>query len=398
MTPQTPLRILIVEDAPEDRELCRRLLRQSTGCGYEVLEAESGAEGLALCQMVLPDCILLDYRLCDLDGLEFLEALRGEDGQLSAPVVMLTGQGSETIAVEAMQSGAADYIPKSVLSAECLERSISNAVEKHVLLTALEEQCRILEQTNQELHRRTEEIQRFYHVLSHELKTPLTSAREFVSIVLDGLAGPLCDEQREYLSFAKESCDQMTLDLNDLLDATRLDTGKLHIAPCPDSMGEVVSQALASMAAPAQDKGVRLRHVIEPGLPEVSIDAKRIIQVLTNLLSNALKFTPEGGEVVIEVHDNPQKGSSVLVSVSDTGRGIAPEQLDYIFDRLYQTQSDDAVLKGGLGLGLHICREIVRLHAGEIWVESTPGKGSAFFFTVPKHIPCTTSKTGRMEE
>jgi two-component system sensor histidine kinase/response regulator len=225
----------------------------------------------------------------------------------------------------------------------------------------------------------------FYHMLSHELKTPLTAAREFVAIVLDGLVGPLTDEQREYLALAKDSCDQMTLGLNDLLDVTRLDTGKLHIVPRPTCFGAVVSRAIVSMAPVAQDKEILLQRIIASDLPEVFIDEKRITQVLTNLLSNALKFTSIGGEIVVKADHDPQRPAWVLVSVSDTGRGIAPEQLNCIFDRLYQVQSEDAGMAGGLGLGLHICQEVVRLHGGEIWVDSTLGKGSTFFFTIPKH-------------
>jgi two-component system sensor histidine kinase GlrK len=219
------------------------------------------------------------------------------------------------------------------------------------------------------------------------MKTPLTSAREFVSIVLDGLAGSLSEAQREYLSYARESCDQMTLGLNDLLDSTRLETGKLHIALQPGCVSSLVARVVVSMAPQAQDKRIQLEQSIAPDLPQVLMDEKRITQVLTNLLSNALKFTPEGGEVSVRVGSDPGRPRCVLVSVSDTGRGIERAQLDQVFDRLYQIRSGDATIEGGLGLGLYICREVVRLHGGEIWVDSTPGKGSTFFFTVPKCVP-----------
>jgi signal transduction histidine kinase len=297
-----------------------------------------------------------------------------------------------------MKAGAADYMPKSVVSAKTLQRAIANVVNQFKLRAALEEQRCILGQTNQELRRRNKEIQSFYHMLSHELKTPLTAVREFVSIVLDGFAGPLSDAQREYLRIAKDSCDQITLGLNDLLDATRLDTGKLRIAPCPTAIGAVVVQAVAAMVPTAQSKGVRLRHVIAPDLPDVFIDGRRITQILANLLSNALKFTPAGGEVEVEVSDDPQRLVCVRVSVSDTGRGIEPEQLGYIFDRLYQGGIDETTFEGGLGLGLYICQELVRLHGGEIWVESTPGKGSTFSFTLPKHGGCETSERVKKEQ
>jgi signal transduction histidine kinase len=139
------------------------------------------------------------------------------------------------------------------------------------------------------------------------------------------------------------------------------------------------------MALTAHARGIRLQRVIAPDLPIVWIDEQRIAQVLANLVSNALKFTPAGGEVVVRVSNAPQPSAAVLVSVSDTGPGIAPEHQGYIFDRLYQVRSDDAGIEGGLGLGLYICRELVRLHGGEIWVDSTLGQGSTFAFTVPQH-------------
>ena len=393
----TPLRILIVDDSPEDRALYQRLLIGKSNDEYRFVEVELGEEGLAVCRSEPPDCILLDYRLPDLDGVEFLHALVGEADGLIVPTIMLTGLGSETLVAEVMKAGAADYIPKSILSSSSLERAIANATEKHRLQAAIAKQRQILEQTNQELQRRNEEIQSFYHMLSHELKTPLTAIREFVSIVLDELAGPVSEEQREYLHIAKDSCDQITLGLNDLLDATRLDTGKLTVSPRLASITQVVCQAVAVMAPTARGKEIRLQQVLAPDLPAVWIDERRITQVLANLLGNALKFTPTGGEIEVRVRNAPQRPTWVLVSVSDTGRGIEPERCGAIFDRLYQVRGDDMTIEGGLGLGLYICQELVRLHSGEIWVDSTLGTGSTFFFTVPTHSTHATPANGKKE-
>jgi two-component system, sensor histidine kinase and response regulator len=382
---KTPLRVLIVDDNPEDCELYRRFLKQEKAHEYHIIRASFAEEGLALCRSGRPDCVLVDYRLPDLDGLEFLTALAGDNGTTPVPAIMLTGYGDETLVAEAMKAGAADYLPKSALSSKSLGRAIANAVEKFKLRVAVEEQRYILEQTNEELRHKHEEIRSFYHVLSHELKTPLTVIMGYLAIVLDGHAGSLNQEQQECLSIAKDSCDQITLALNDLLDATRLETGKLTIAPHPMAIDEVVAQVVASMLPAAHGKGIHVQHVIAPDLPDVLIDDKRMIQVLSNLLSNALKFTPEGGDVEVAVTRDPQRLGGVLVAVKDTGRGIEPEQCRYIFDRLYQVRGEDAESNGGLGLGLYICRELVRLHGGEIWVESTPGQGSTFFFTVPEY-------------
>ncbi len=207
----------------------------------------------------------------------------------------------------------------------------------------------------------------------------------------------LNDTQGEYLNIAKESCDQITLGLNDLLDVARLDTGKLHVEPCPLAIGPIVQRVVTSMTPMAEETQIRLRHHIRSGLSEVMLDTRRIIQVLTNLLRNALKFTAAGGEVAVDVTAAPPGYDGVLVAVRDTGRGIAPEQCRYIFDRLYQARSEASAFEGGLGLGLYICREIIELHRGEIWVESIPGKGSAFFFTLP-YTGVHTTPEGVSEE
>jgi signal transduction histidine kinase len=381
------LQILIVDKSPEDRARYRRLLQELPGRKYDVWEAETGEEGLAMCRAKPLDCILLGARPPDLDGLAFLSALASAEGVHAIPAIVLAGQGSETLAVEVMKAGASDYMPKSVVSAKALGRAIDNAVNQAQLRATLEEQGRILVETHQELRRKHEEIQNFYQMLSHELKTPLTAIYEFIAVVLDGLGGPLTEVQAEYLNHAKDSCRQIKRGLNDLLDATRLDTGKFRIATRPSSIGAVVAQAVASMAPTAHDKGICLQHVIAADLPEVWIDEQRITQVLTNLLSNALKFTPNGGEILVGVSEQRERPACVRVWVSDTGRGIEANHLGRIFDRLYQVRTDDPEIEGGLGLGLYISRELVRLHGGEIWVDSMRGLGSTFTFTLPTHGP-----------
>src|SRR5215475_9967978 len=297
----------------------------------------------------------------------------------------------QTMKKEEVVHTSIDYLPHSPGFPYSLGQAMAHVAETVQFHAELTEQRRRLEQTNQELHRRNAELQSFYHVLSHELKTPLTAAREFVAIVLDGLAGTLSETQREYLGVVKDSCDQITLGLNDLLDATRADTGKLSIAPRPTPMARVVSQAVAAIALAARGKGIRVQQVIAPELPDALIDERRIAQVLVNLLSNALKFTPAGGEITIRVSTDPQRPDELRVSVSDTGRGIPPAELGQIFDQLYQVRKDDATVEGGLGLGLYISQEVVTLHGGEIWVESTVDKGSTFSFTVPQDGACDPS-------
>ena len=255
-----------------------------------------------------------------------------------------------------------------------------------------QEQMRLMQtklaQANADLSRRNDEIQNFYHTLSHELKTPLTSAREFISIVMDGLAGPLNETQLEYLRIAKDSCNQLRVCINDLLDASRLETGKLSMELKPGNLGALIDRILTTIAPVAQLKKIKLVAEIPSALPDVPMDEGRINQVITNLLNNALKYTPENGQVTIRAAPVTVEGTSyVEVTVADTGAGIEPELLPRIFDRLFQIKTGDAAKDGGLGMGLYICQELVQLHGGTIRVESQLGKGSTFSFRLPERTP-----------
>lgn len=243
-----------------------------------------------------------------------------------------------------------------------------------------------LELSNIALIHRNLELQNFYHIVSHELKTPLTSAREFTSIMLDGIAGPLTDDQKQYLQMIRESCDQLQFCVKDLLEATRLETGKLELNLVDTSMETLAANVVDAITPATQAKGIDLRRDIDPALASVPLDARRINQVCLNLLSNALKYTPAGGVVTLRICNDPQDPELIRFSVSDTGLGIAPEHLDRIFDKLYQVRETDTSPEGGMGLGLYIASEIVRLHNGRIWVESTVGHGSTFYFTLPKRL------------
>jgi PAS domain S-box-containing protein len=263
-----------------------------------------------------------------------------------------------------------------------------------------EEQMRVmqvqLEQTNRDLMKRNEEIQYLYHTLSHELKTPLTSAREFVSIVIDGLAGELNSTQLNYLRIAKQSCTELAVYINDLLDATRLDTGKLHIELKAVSLAAIIHRAMAIMEPVAAGKKIRLHEELDTHLMDVMVDESRIMQILTNLLNNALKFTFEGGGIIVKLGEDPKSSEYVQISVTDNGCGIPKDQIDNLFHRFYQIKKGDATPEKGVGLGLYLCREMVLLHGGNIWVKSALGKGSTFSFTIPKHSDQTTSSRGQM--
>jgi signal transduction histidine kinase len=264
--------------------------------------------------------------------------------------------------------------------------SLRDVTERRRIAEELRLRSEELERVNRSMVDRNAEIQSFYHTLSHELKTPLTSAREFLCIVIDGLAGPLNKIQSEYLDIAKESCDQLRLYVNDLLDVTRLETGKMSIEFESRPVAALIERVVAMLLPAAAAKGIALSCDCQPDAPDVPVDEKRILQVLSNLTTNAMKFTREGGTIRLSVRQDSTDPECVRVSVRDTGVGIPKEHLDRVFNRLYQANPDESRTesRSGLGLGLYICQELVALHGGRIWVESTPGEGSTFSFTLPK--------------
>jgi PAS domain S-box-containing protein len=267
---------------------------------------------------------------------------------------------------------------------DVIQCNIRNITERKLVEGRMHDIQTQLEKTNRDLTKRSQEIQYFYHTLSHELKTPLTAAREFVSIVIDGLAGELNSTQLNYLRIAKKSCTELAVYINDLLDATRLDTGKLHIELKAVSLASIIQRAIAVMDPVAARKNIRLSEELDTELMDVMVDESRIMQILTNLLNNALKFTVDGGAIVVKLAEHSKNSDCVQISVTDNGCGIAKDKIDNLFHRFYQIKNGDATPEKGVGLGLYLCRELVLMHGGSIWVESTLGEGSTFSFTIPK--------------
>ncbi len=272
--------------------------------------------------------------------------------------------------------------PAHLESLQILARQVVAQLELRKRALELRQATRQTQDAYTQLLQRNEEIGRFYHTLAHELKTPLAAAREFTAIVLDGIPGPVNDAQKEFLTTTKACCDQIRKHVDDLLDLTRFETGKLSLDRSPVSLANALALTVAEHAKGAAEKGITVVRNIPPNLPSVTGDEGRITQVLTNLLSNAVKFTPEGGRITISVEMMATEGF-VSISVADTGIGIDAYDVPRVFERLYQVREDDAAIKGGLGLGLSLCREIVRAHGGTITVVSTLGQGSTFTIALP---------------
>lgn len=218
----------------------------------------------------------------------------------------------------------------------------------------------------------------FVAVVSHELRTPLTSIRGSLGLLAAGKLGEVSEKGRRMLEIAVQNTDRLVRLINDILDIERIESGRVTMELRPVDASELAHQAVDVMAAMAEKAGVRLYAWADR--QPLEADPDRVLQVLTNLLSNAIKFSPAGGEVVLTVE---RGDGEVVFRVRDEGRGIPADRLESIFERFSQVDSSDAREKGGTGLGLAICRSIVQQHGGRIWVESAPGKGSTFTFTLP---------------
>ena len=362
--------ILLIEDNPGDADLVR--LRLVEGQSPVKVNCVSRlADGLASLTEETPSVVLLDLNLPDSHGAETFRRLIEHSPHV--PVVVLSGQDDEVLATKAVHHGVQDYLVKGSLSSKHLERAIRYAMERQALVRALEiSQKQRIEFKNQ-----------FLSHVSHELRTPLTCIHQYVTLLLDGLAGPVAPDQSDHLKTILKSVNQLHAMIRDLLEATRAESGKMRVEPRCISLSDLAQQAAAMLRPTADEKHVGLEIGLDQRLPLVHADPDRVLEVLINLLDNAIKFTPPDGAVMLQANVVDADPEFVYISVSDTGRGITPEGKALIFERLYQDGDSIDNNRSGLGLGLFICREIVRLHQGRIWVSSEPGQGSAFTFTLP---------------
>ena len=373
-----PLRVAIVDDDSVKLRTIRGLLTRDPRWQVETFPFASPVDALLEIPRLELDAILLDDDLHLLSGLEFLRKLHGR--HVEVPVIGLMGRGGEAAALALLKAGAVDTVSKAKLTTHTLQRTIFSAIEKFALHEEVRRYREGLEAENEELSHQKQEIESFYHTLSHELKTPLTSMREFICIVAEGIAGPITPEQAEYLDICKRGCDQLKRIVNDLLDLSRLETGKLGIEKTAVSVDDLVEELVRLESARAEDHNITLTFETCGG--ELLADLGRTRQVLGNLIDNALKFTPRGGEVSVRAEES-HDGMSITFTVEDNGPGIAPAEQEQIFGRHRQAMASDGSIQEGMGLGLSLCKELGELQGGRIWLRSEHGVGSQFSFTLP---------------
>jgi PAS domain S-box-containing protein len=225
----------------------------------------------------------------------------------------------------------------------------------------------------------------FVSNVSHELRTPLTAIKGSVDNMIDGITGTMNEKQTRYLTRIKSNADRLTRLINELLDLSRIEAGKIDLKPVNLALVSLAQEIADNIRPVAVEKLISLEVAAADGGTTAWADRDKIIQVLMNLIGNAVKFTPERGKVTVAVHKNGDRW--VQISVADTGPGILPEEASRIFDRFYQIAQAEKQKAKGTGLGLAICKALVEMHGGKIWMESEVGKGSTFSFTLPAERP-----------
>ena len=258
------------------------------------------------------------------------------------------------------------------------------AIQNARLFHDITEQRQELEVANQRLKELDKLKSDFVSNVSHELRTPLTAVEVLIDNMLDGITGHLSDQQNRYIIGIKDSADRLARLIDDLLDLSVIEAGRLELRQGPFSPAALIRAVTDTLRPMAEEKSIRLETGGMGSDLTAWADRDKITQVLTNLIGNAIKFMPAGGAVTFAVRrDNAEW---LRISISDTGPGIAPEQVDKIFDEFYQLREPGAKKAGGVGLGLAISKKLVEMHGGKIWVQSSVGKGSTFSFTLPVQL------------
>lgn len=368
-------RILIVEDDPLVREMVASYVGQ---LGFEATTAQQGREALERLRQESFTLLITDIKMPEMDGFELMRAVRSEFPEVH--IIAMTGHGATYTFTDVVENGATDYLVKPFTLDE-MRAKLNRVVREKALLRELRQKSMELEKANEDLKRLDNLKSLFVSSVSHELRTPLTVIKEFISLMLEGHGGPLTGDQREYLGIAHKNIIRLTNLIDTLLDFSRIESGRrLQLKFEPARLIEVVEDVSLTLAQALEEKRITFENRIDPEIPLVLIDRNRLVEVLINLVSNGIKFTPSGGRITIDTRGVTEKRDYLKVVVTDSGIGIPPEDLPRIFDRFYQGQTGISI---GSGLGLAITKEIIEGHKGRIQAESRWGSGTSFIFTLP---------------
>jgi signal transduction histidine kinase len=354
---RTPAHVLIVDDAPGVKDVLGIKLERD---GYVVAFADTAAEATEALELHEFDLILLDVRLPDGNGLDLLKQMRQRRSLLDTPIIMISGLDQSEDVVAALRDGANDYITKPFDLAVVAARI----------------------RTQVALKRLKEAHEHFLRITSHDLKKPLLImldvARQLRADYPPGAT--VSEDVHTTLGFLIDSAEFMQVIISDLLDLGALRDQKLRLTKRPTDFGAVVRLAVARNLPYANSKGGELRMDFARDLPNIQADDGRVMQVLENLIGNAIKFSPPGGTTVVR---STRDGDWIKCEISDMGPGIPEKEKEMLFKEYARLSNTPTGGEKSTGLGLSICRELVLLHGGEIGARNNPERGATFWFRLP---------------
>lgn len=357
--------ILIIDDSADDLTLYRRTLQKTREKSYRVTEAVDGEEGQRILEKETPECVLLDYSLPGYNGIEILKQIRSRHPFI--PVIMLTGQGNENVAVAAMQEGAQNYICKSAITPEILEHIIGMAIAH----CAMEKR----------IHEQRTSLEVFTHALAHDLREPIRTIRSFVELL--ALQETFRDKTKAYFQHIENAADRMQMLIDTVFHYTRLDD-PTQLAREVCDVDAALKGVMENLDKLIHESGATIQG--DESLPEVYANRAQLMQVLQNLIGNAINHSEKA--VTVHIHAEEQAEFWVF-SVKDDGPGIEKTNFQKIFEPFKRLSHRHG---NGAGLGLATCKKIVESHGGRIWCESQPGEGTTFLFTLPKALSDVADK------
>jgi signal transduction histidine kinase len=385
-----PTRILFIEDsAVYERLVTQALAKQS--CDFKFDIARNLGDGIEKLKSETFDIILSDLGLPDASGLDVVRKLRRDFD--SMPLVVLTGLDDESVAMQALDVGAQDYLRKSELTAEGLIRALRYAIQRHQnsvmreLVDELHASREMLRTKNKRLEELNRHAHQFVDNVSHDFRTPLTVIKEYVSLISEGIVGDVNAEQCRMLNTVEDRADDLNTMVDDMLDVSKMEAGVLSVCRKKCTVQEIFHRVHSNLEKKASLRDVNLDIHIDPDLPDLYCDREKAARVMINLVVNAIKFCGTPGRVEVSAVHRP-KSNEVEIRINDNGPGIEPELLTSIFGRFKQIDTvPSSQSTKGFGLGLSIAKELTRLNFGNITVESEVGQGSTFAFTIPSNDP-----------